>query len=103
MCGGFAAYVPQDVSADGDLTSYENVLISAKTVWHASQRKEARIQEVLNFLELYRRENDMVNTFSGRHDARLEIAQRWSTGRKCFFSMNRASASTRMPGASSGA
>jgi len=65
ICG----YVPQDVSADGDLTSYENVLISAKLYGMPPKERKQRIQEVLNFLELTDRENDMVNTFFGRHDA----------------------------------
>ena len=71
MCG----YVPQDVSADGDLTAYENVLISSKLYGMPPKERKTRIPEVINFLELTDRANDMVNTFSGGMMRRLEIAQ----------------------------
>ena len=71
MCG----YVPQDVSADGDLTAYENVLIYSKLYGMSGKERKTRIREVLNFLELTDRTNDMVNTFSGGMMRRLEIAQ----------------------------
>ena len=71
ICG----YVPQDVSADGDLTAYENVLISSKLYGMPAKERKTRIHEVLNFLELTDRANDMVNTFSGGMMRRLEIAQ----------------------------
>jgi len=71
MCG----YVPQDVSADGDLTAYENVLIYSKLYGMPSKERKTRIKEVLGFLELSDRANDMVNTFSGGMMRRLEIAQ----------------------------
>jgi len=81
MCG----YVPQDVSADGDLTSYENVLISAKLYGMPPKERKLRIQEVLNFLELTDREHDMVNTFSGGMMRRLEIAQALVNRPKVLF------------------
>jgi ABC-2 type transport system ATP-binding protein len=71
ICG----YVPQDVSADGDLTAYENVLIYSKLYGMPGNERKIRIQEVLNYLELKERANDMVNTFSGGMMRRLEIAQ----------------------------
>ena len=71
MCG----YVPQDVSADGDLTAYENVLISSKLYGMPAKERKQRIHDVLSFLELTDRANDMVNTFSGGMMRRLEIAQ----------------------------
>ena len=71
MCG----YVPQDVSADGDLTAYENVLISSKLYGMPAKERKTRIHDVLNYLELTDRANDMVNTFSGGMMRRLEIAQ----------------------------
>jgi ABC-2 type transport system ATP-binding protein len=81
MCG----YVPQDVSADGDLTAYENVLISAKLYGMPPKERKQRIQEVLNFLELTDREHDMVNTFSGGMMRRLEIAQALVNRPKVLF------------------
>ena len=71
LCG----YVPQEVSADGDLTAYENVLISSKLYGMPGKERKARIHDVLDFLELSDRANDMVNTFSGGMMRRLEIAQ----------------------------
>jgi ABC-2 type transport system ATP-binding protein len=71
MCG----YVPQDVSADGDLTAYENVLIYSKLYGMPAKERKARIQEVLTFLEINERANDMVKNFSGGMMRRLEIAQ----------------------------
>ena len=59
MCG----YVPQDVSADGDLTAYENILIYAKLYGMPGKERKSRIEEALGFLELTERANDMVNTF----------------------------------------
>ncbi len=81
MCG----YVPQDVSADGDLTSYENVLISAKLYGMPPNERKQRIHDVLNFLELTDREYDMVNTFSGGMMRRLEIAQALVNRPKVLF------------------
>ena len=40
MCG----YVPQDVSADGDLTAYENVLISSKLYGMPPNERKTRIR-----------------------------------------------------------
>jgi ABC-2 type transport system ATP-binding protein len=71
MCG----YVPQDVSADGDLTAYENVLIYSKLYGMSGKERKTRIREVLDFLELSDRANDIVQNFSGGMMRRLEIAQ----------------------------
>jgi len=71
ICG----YVPQDVSADGDLTAYENVLIYSKLYAMPRKERKERINQVLEYLELTNRANDMVNTFSGGMMRRLEIAQ----------------------------
>ena len=81
ICG----YVPQDVSADGDLTAYENVLISSKLYGMPVKERKQRIHEVINFLELTDRENDMVNTFSGGMMRRLEIAQALVNRPKVLF------------------
>ena len=81
ICG----YVPQDVSADGDLTSYENVLISSKLYGMPAKERKQRIHDVLSFLELTDRENDMVNTFSGGMMRRLEIAQALVNRPKVLF------------------
>jgi ABC-2 type transport system ATP-binding protein len=71
ICG----YVPQDVSADGDLSAYENVLIYSKLYGMPATDRKTRIPEVLKYLELTERANDVVSTFSGGMMRRLEIAQ----------------------------
>ena len=81
MCG----YVPQDLSADGDLTAYENVLIYAKLYSMPKEERKVRIQEVLGYLGLTERANDMVNTFSGGMMRRLEIAQAMVNRPKLLF------------------
>jgi ABC-2 type transport system ATP-binding protein len=70
-----AGYVPQDVSVDGDLTGYENILMYAKLYGVPRIERERRIQEVLEYLNLQERSNDMVNTYSGGMMRKLEIAQ----------------------------
>jgi len=68
-------YVPQDVSVDGDLTAYENLLISAKLYFVEKEERQQRIAGALQLMGLEERKNDMVKTFSGGMMRRLEIAQ----------------------------
>lgn len=68
-------YVPQLLSADGDLTGYENLLLSAKLYGVPSKEQEARIQEILHFMGLKTFSQDLVNQYSGGMIRRLEIAQ----------------------------
>jgi ABC-2 type transport system ATP-binding protein len=70
-----AGYVPQDVSVDGDLTGYENMLIYAKLYRIPRGQREQRIRETLQYLEIQDRAAEMVNTYSGGMMRRLEIAQ----------------------------
>ena len=70
-----AGYVPQDVSVDGELTGYENILISCKLYGVPVKERKKRIQEALQYLELQDRANSMVTTYSGGMMRRLEIAQ----------------------------
>jgi len=71
LCG----YVPQDVSVDGDLTGYENLLLYAKLYYVPSAVRKKRIQEALEFMELTDRANSLVKTYSGGMMRRLEIGQ----------------------------
>ncbi|MGD1118655.1 MAG: ATP-binding cassette domain-containing protein [Dehalococcoidales bacterium] len=70
-----SGYVPQDVSVDGDLTGYENLAFYAR-LFHvpASARKE-RIREVIRFMELADKANQLARTYSGGMMRRLEIGQ----------------------------
>ncbi len=70
-----AGYVPQDVSVDGDLTGYENVLMYAKLYNLPKTVRDQRIKETLEYLELQDRAREMVNTYSGGMMRRLEIAE----------------------------
>jgi ABC-2 type transport system ATP-binding protein len=70
-----AGYVPQDVSVDGELTGYENILIYAKLYGMPGDQRKKRINEVLEYMGLQDRANSMVNTFSGGMMRRLELAQ----------------------------
>jgi ABC-2 type transport system ATP-binding protein len=68
--------VPQEVSADGDLTGYENLLIFAKLYFinDGSERKK-RIHDALEYMGLLERADDLVKHYSGGMMRRLEIAQ----------------------------
>lgn len=68
-------YVPQLLSADGDLTGYENMLISAKLYGLRREKREARISQLLSFMSLSDYAGQLVNTYSGGMIRRLEIAQ----------------------------
>ena len=75
MVRQIAGYVPQDVSVDGDLTGYENILMYAKLYNLPKSLREQRIKETLEYLEIQDRASEMVNTYSGGMMRRLEIAQ----------------------------
>lgn len=68
-------YVPQLISADGELTGYENMLISAKLYGLPRKVREERIAELLNFMGLSEHAGQLVNQYSGGMIRRLEIAQ----------------------------
>ncbi len=71
LCG----YVPQEVSVDGDLTGYENLLFYAKLYYVPATERNKRIQETLEFMEITDRANKLVKTYSGGMMRRLEIGQ----------------------------
>ncbi len=68
-------YVPQLLSADGELTGYENLLITAKLYGLSYEQREKRIHELLEFMGLIEYEHELVNHYSGGMIRRLEIAQ----------------------------
>lgn len=68
-------YVPQLISADGELTGYENLLLSAKLYGLKSTDRKKRMNEVLDFMDLTHVKNKLVNTYSGGMIRRIEIAQ----------------------------
>jgi ABC-2 type transport system ATP-binding protein len=80
-----AGYVPQDVSVDGEITGYENILIYAKLYGMPGDQRKKRIKEVLEYLGLQDRANSMVSTFSGGMMRRLELAQSLVNRPKMLF------------------
>jgi len=72
---GRIGYVPQLLSADGGLTGYENLLLSAKLYGLSRSQRSTRIGDALNFMGLTDSARKLVKTFSGGMIRRLELAQ----------------------------
>ena len=68
-------YVSQMLSADGELTGYENLLISAKLYGLTRSERRERIDEALRFMEIEGAADRLVSRYSGGMIRRLEIAQ----------------------------
>lgn len=68
-------YVPQLLSADGLLTGYENLLISAKLYGIPRAERRRRIEEALHWMGLADAAHVLVRNYSGGMIRRLEIAQ----------------------------
>jgi len=65
----------QDPSLDDELTAWENMELHA-TLYHIPAGERAgRIKEMLEFVELWDRQKDLVKHFSGGMKRRLEIAR----------------------------
>lgn len=65
----------QDPSLDDDLTAAENMQFHAVCYKVPKNIRQQRIEELLRFVELWDRKNDLVKTFSGGMKRRLEIAR----------------------------
>lgn len=68
-------YVPQLLSADGSLTGYENMLLSARLYAIGGNEQKRRIADVLETMGLTQHVNQLVQHYSGGMIRRLEIAQ----------------------------
>ncbi|GCF11592.1 ATP-binding cassette domain-containing protein [Dictyobacter arantiisoli] len=68
-------YVPQALSADGNLTGFENLLIFAKLYDVPRAIRTQRINEVLSYVGLLDVGKQLVRTYSGGMIRRLEVAQ----------------------------
>ncbi len=68
-------YVPQLLSADGELTGYENLLLSARLYLIPRAEREQRIAEALAMMGLGADRDRLVRHYSGGMIRRLEIAQ----------------------------
>lgn len=65
----------QDSSLDDELTAYENMFLHAGLYGVPRNETSAKIEEMLNFVELWDRRDSLVKTFSGGMRRRLEIAR----------------------------
>ena len=68
-------YVPQALSADGNLTGFENLLIFAKLYDVPRSTRKARVNEVLDYVGLTDASRQLVRNYSGGMIRRLEVAQ----------------------------
>lgn len=68
-------YVPQALSADGELTGHENLDVFARLYDIPRKTREERIREGLAFMDLTDAGDRLVSTYSGGMIRRLEIAQ----------------------------
>jgi ABC-2 type transport system ATP-binding protein len=68
-------YVPQVLSADGTLTGYENLLVSARLYRLPAAERARRIDEALGLVGLRDAARTVVRRYSGGMIRRLEIAQ----------------------------
>jgi ABC-2 type transport system ATP-binding protein len=68
-------YVSQRQSADGELTGYENLLISAKLYGVPASQRRRRIDEALEFMNLGDSAHRLVGQYSGGMVRRIEMAQ----------------------------
>jgi len=65
----------QDPSLDDELTAYENMFFHAGLYHIPRKETPARIKEMLEFVELWDRKDDLVKRYSGGMKRRLEIAR----------------------------
>lgn len=68
-------YVPQMLSADGALTGYENLLLSAKLYGLSKSLRKERIADAMQFMGIADAARKLVKTYSGGMIRRLELAQ----------------------------
>ena len=61
----FIGYVPQALSADGDLTGYENLLMFCKLIGISGSERPRRIQEILEMMDLTEAAHRRVKQYSG--------------------------------------
>lgn len=68
-------YVPQLLSADRELTGYENLLLSARLYLIPQAERERKIEEALAMMGLMEVRDRLARDYSGGMLRRLEIAQ----------------------------
>jgi ABC-2 type transport system ATP-binding protein len=68
-------YVPQQLSADGALSGYENVMLFARLFDVPRRERQSRVREVLGLMGVSDAADQLVSTYSGGMVRRLELAQ----------------------------
>jgi ABC-2 type transport system ATP-binding protein len=68
-------YVPQLISADAQVTGYENLWVFARLYMIPRAERESRIRDALEFMGLSAVADEVVKNYSGGMIRRLEIAQ----------------------------
>ncbi len=75
----------QDPSLDEELTAYENMYFHAVLYKVPAEVRKPRIEELLNFVELWDKKNEFVKNYSGGMKRRLEIARGFLHHPKIIF------------------
>ncbi len=75
----------QDPSLDDELTAYENMYFHAVLYGVTKIGRKDKITELLKFVDLWDRRDDLVKTFSGGMKRRLEIARGFLHEPKVLF------------------
>lgn len=75
----------QDPSLDEDLTAYENLELHGVLYKVPKDLRQKRIEDLLKFVELWEKRNNLVKTFSGGMRRRLEIARGFIHHPKILF------------------
>jgi len=65
----------QDATLDKDLTAYENLIFHSYLYSIPKKEMKSRVDDVLKFVDLHDRKNDLVKKFSGGMKRRLEVAR----------------------------
>lgn len=65
----------QDTTLDKDLTAYENLIFHAYLYNVSKETMQVRVNDALQFVDLYGRRGDIVKKFSGGMKRRLEVAR----------------------------
>ena len=75
----------QDPSLDSELTAYENLEIHGVLYRMPKSNRKTRIEELLKFVDLWGRKDDLTKVFSGGMKRRLEIARALMHNPKIIF------------------
>jgi len=75
----------QDQSLDEELTAYENLDMHGMLYGIKGKERKKRIEQLLNFVELWDRKDEFVKNFSGGMKRRLEIARGFMHHPKILF------------------